>query len=85
MYMREMGTVELLTRQGEITLAKRIEEGIREVLTALAQYPEIVAEVLNEYARYENVKRPVLSDIISGYTDVDRRGPHCKSIRRKRS
>ncbi len=70
MYMREMGTVELLTRQGEITLAKRIEEGIREVLTALAQYPEIVAEVLNEYARYER-QETRLSDIISGYTDVE--------------
>lgn len=70
MYMREMGTVELLTRQGEITLAKRIEEGIREVLTALAQYPEIVAEVLNEYARYER-QEARLSDIISGYTDVE--------------
>lgn len=70
MYMREMGTVELLTRQGEITLAKRIEEGIREVLTALAQYPEIVAEILNEYARYER-QEARLSDIISGYTDVE--------------
>lgn len=70
MYMREMGTVELLTRQGEITLAKRIEEGIREVLTALAQYPEIVAEILNEYAKYER-QETRLSDIISGYTDVE--------------
>lgn len=69
MYMREMGTVELLTRHGEIVLAKRIEEGIQEVLVALAQYPEITAEVLNDYSRYEKAEIR-LSDIISGYTDV---------------
>lgn len=38
MYMREMGTVELLTREGEIEIAKRIEEGIREVMSAIAQF-----------------------------------------------
>lgn len=70
MYMREMGTVELLTRQGEIVLAKRIEEGIREVLSALTQYPEIVADILNEYTRYEN-NEIRLGDIISGYTDEE--------------
>src|SRR5690606_21941429 len=46
MYMREMGTVELLTRQGEIDIAKRIEVGIRQVLSALAMYPPNVAHVL---------------------------------------
>lgn len=70
MYMREMGTVELLTRIGEIDLAKRIEEGIREVLTALAQYPEIIVDLLSEYARYER-QEARLSDIISGFTDVE--------------
>src|SRR5690242_12803480 len=70
MYMREMGTVELLTRQGEIVLAMRIEEGIREVLSALAQYPEIIADVLNDYARYERAEAR-LSDIISGFTDAE--------------
>jgi RNA polymerase primary sigma factor len=70
MYMREMGTVELLTRQGEIVLAKRIEEGIREVLLALAQYPEIIATVLNEYTRYENGEIR-LGEIINGYTDEE--------------
>ncbi len=39
MYMREMGTVELLTREGEIEIAKRIEEGIREVMGAIAHFP----------------------------------------------
>jgi len=70
MYMREMGTVELLTRAGEIVLAKRIEEGVQEVLHAIAQYPENMADVLNEYARYE--KQEIrLSDIISGFLDVE--------------
>ena len=70
MYMREMGTVELLTRSGEIVLAKRIEEGIQEVLVALAQYPVLISDVLNDYARYERQEMR-LSDIISGFTDVE--------------
>lgn len=70
MYMREMGTVELLTRQGEIVLAMRIEEGIREVLGALAQYPDIVTDILNDYARFEAGEMRI-SDIISGFTDVE--------------
>ncbi len=74
MYMREMGTVELLTRQGEIVLAMRIEEGIREVLGALAQYPEIISDVLNDYARYERSEMR-LSDIISGFTDAEANVP----------
>jgi RNA polymerase primary sigma factor len=49
MYMREMGTVELLTREGEIVIAKRIEEGIRELLAALAHYPGAVKQLLDEY------------------------------------
>ena len=46
MYMREMGTVELLTREGEIDIAKRIEEGINEVQCAVAEYPEALSGVL---------------------------------------
>merc|ERR1711916_181447 len=42
MYMREMGTVELLTREGEIEIAKRIEEGIREVMAAISMFPGTV-------------------------------------------
>ena len=47
MYMREMGTVELLTREGEIIIAKRIEEGIRELMAALAHYPDVVRQLCN--------------------------------------
>jgi RNA polymerase primary sigma factor len=68
MYMREMGTVELLTREGEIVIAKRIEEGIREVMAALAYYPGAVEAVLIEYGKVATEERR-LGDIISGYLD----------------
>ena len=51
LYMREMGKVELLTREGEINIAKRIEEGTRQVLTAIAAYPKIIASIIEEYKR----------------------------------
>lgn len=68
MYMREMGTVELLTREGEIVIAKRIEEGVRQVLASIAEYPETVTSLLDEYDRFlaGEIK---LSDIITGYAD----------------
>lgn len=53
MYMREMGSVELLTREGEIDIAKRIEEGINEVQTAIAAYPEALNDLLRQYALVE--------------------------------
>ncbi len=67
MYMREMGTVELLTREGEIAIAKRIEEGIRDVLTALSYYPGPVDYILETYA--EVTKEDKLSDLLVGYLD----------------
>ena len=70
MYMREMGTVELLTREGEIEIAKRIEEGIREVMAAISMFPGTVDGILADYARVvEEGGR--LSDIFSGYIDPD--------------
>jgi RNA polymerase primary sigma factor len=68
MYMREMGTVELLTREGEIAIAKRIEEGIRELMAALACFPGSVAHVLDEYAKVAAEERR-LDEIISGFLD----------------
>ncbi len=68
MYMREMGTVELLTREGEIVIAKRIEEGIRELMAALAHYPGAVEHVLNEYTQVTQEERR-LGDVIVGYLD----------------
>ncbi|MEH6551918.1 MAG: RNA polymerase sigma factor RpoD [Pseudomonadales bacterium] len=66
MYMREMGTVELLTREGEIVIAKRIEEGIREMLAALAHFPNTVAQIIGQYAQVATEERR-LADIITGY------------------
>lgn len=70
MYMREMGTVELLTREGEIEIAKRIEEGIREVIHAVAHYPGTVASIATDFNRIiEEGGR--ISDIFTGYIDPD--------------
>ncbi|MCV6622696.1 MAG: RNA polymerase sigma factor RpoD [Cellvibrionaceae bacterium] len=70
MYMREMGTVELLTRQGEIEIAKRIEEGLREVMSGLAAFPGSVGIILNAYDD-TLTEEGRLSDIFSGYIDAD--------------
>mgnify|MGYP000117605710 CR=1 FL=1 len=67
MYMREMGTVELLTREGEIAIAKRIEEGIRDVLRALAFFPGTVDFLLDSYTHC--VAEDKLSDLLVGYLD----------------
>ena len=69
MYMREMGTVELLTREGEIVIAKRIEEGLRELMKAMAQFPGTVEHVLNEYALVDSEERR-LNELITGYLDA---------------
>ena len=66
MYMREMGSVELLTREGEIEIAKRIEEGTRELMAAIADWPSNVSLVIAEWDKVlEGEKK--LTDIISGY------------------
>ena len=66
MYMREMGSVELLTREGEIAIAKRIEEGIRELMAAMAEWPTIVEYIISEYDLIETDERK-LADILIGY------------------
>lgn len=70
MYMREMGTVDLLTREGEIKIAKRIEEGIHQVLGALSSYPGTVISLLDAYdlVLKEQMK---LSDVIIGFNDTE--------------
>lgn len=68
MYMREMGSVELLTREGEIDIAKRIEEGINEVQTAVAAYPEALNDLLEKYALVEEGGMR-LADLITGFVD----------------
>ncbi|MCD8548613.1 MAG: RNA polymerase sigma factor RpoD [Aeromonadaceae bacterium] len=68
MYMREMGTVELLTREGEIDIAKRIEDGINQVQSSVAEYPEAITYLLEQYDRHD-AGQLRLSDIISGFVD----------------
>ena len=68
MYMREMGTVELLTREGEIDIAKRIEDGINQVQCSVAEYPEAITYLLEQYDKVE-AGETRLSDIITGFVD----------------
>jgi RNA polymerase primary sigma factor len=68
MYMREMGTVELLTREGEIVIAKRIEEGINQVQCSVAEYPEAITHLLDQWDLFE-AEEIRLSDIIIGFVD----------------
>jgi RNA polymerase primary sigma factor len=70
MYMREMGTVELLTREGELKIAKRIEEGLNQVLAALSMYPRSIQRLIEIFDRVENDKMR-LSDAIAGFADSD--------------
>ena len=79
MYMREMGTVELLTREGEIVIAKRIEEGTREMLAALALYPGAVKSILDEYDLVTKEERR-LSDIMVGYLDPADHVPSAQEV-----
>ncbi|MDA8814156.1 RNA polymerase sigma factor RpoD [Luminiphilus sp.] len=79
MYMREMGTVELLTREGEIVIAKRIEEGIRELLSALAFYPGVARKLSNEYDLVAKEEKK-LSDILVGYLDPADHVPSAQEI-----
>ncbi|HEV2524280.1 MAG TPA: RNA polymerase sigma factor RpoD [Gammaproteobacteria bacterium] len=69
LYMREMGTVGLLTRQGEIAIAKRIEEGAREVLQTVATYPTLLDLVQDEFAKVEKGEIKV-TELINGFVDM---------------
>ena len=70
LYMREMGTVDLLTREGEIAIAKRIEEGARELLHACCFYPGIVDRILDEYQEVVAGDRR-LSEVLVGFMDIE--------------
>tara|TARA_R110002049_G_scaffold252264_1_gene427014 strand:+ start:146744 stop:148609 length:1866 start_codon:yes stop_codon:yes gene_type:complete len=70
MYMREMGTVNLLTREGEIKIAKRIEEGLSQVLFAIGHFPRSIETLLLLYAKVE-AEEMRLTDLISGFIDPD--------------
>jgi RNA polymerase primary sigma factor len=71
MYMREMGTVELLTREGEIVIAKRIEDGTRQMMSSLVHYPKIIDQFIADYhALKEEPTR--LGELISGFFADDK-------------
>lgn len=73
MYMREMGAVELLTREGEIDIAKRIEDGINQVQTSVSEYPEAITYLLEQYNLTESGEVR-LSDLIAGFVDPNAEG-----------
>jgi RNA polymerase primary sigma factor len=70
MYMREMGTVELLTREGEIKIARRIENGLNQAISSLARYPDTMRLIIERYneVREEEAK---LSDLLVGFVDPE--------------
>ena len=70
LYMREMGTVDLLTREGEIAIAKRIEEGYRELLSACCFYPGIVDKILDDYQEVLKEEKR-LTEVMVGFMDID--------------
>jgi RNA polymerase primary sigma factor len=70
MYMREMGTVELLTREGEIAIAKRIEEGLNQVQNALANFPWSIQLLLEAYDQHREGRRR-MSEVVAGFADLE--------------
>jgi RNA polymerase primary sigma factor len=70
MYMREMGTVELLTREGEIEIAKRIEDGVNQVFSALGRYPGTIVELMKVFDQIDREELRI-GDVISGFHDDD--------------
>ncbi len=68
MYMREMGSVELLTREGEIEIARRIEDGIMQMMQALAMYPHTISAVTTQYEKINNGEGK-LDDLMNGLCD----------------
>ena len=68
MYMREMGTVDLLTREGEIEIAKRIEEGMRDLLAASVYYPKTVEYVI-EYHQMVKDGEKKINDFLTGFLE----------------
>ena len=82
LYMREMGTVDLLTREGEIAIAKRIEEGSRELLAACCYYPGLVEKILEDYqAVLKEDKR--LSEVMVGFMDIEEGIPPPAIVQKK--
>jgi len=79
MYMREMGTVELLTREGEIAIAKRIEEGLGQVQAALGSFPWSIEMLLEEYELHKAGKKR-LAEVVVGFNDLVEETPEPEAI-----
>jgi len=75
MYMREMGTVELLTREGEIEIAIRIEKGLQTVAASIAEFPGTIYKLLDRFDRWQ-AEDLRLTDIISGFKEDDDEVPN---------
>ena len=70
MYMREMGSVELLTREGEIEIAKRIEDGLKDMIQAISACPVTIAEIISAAIRIQNDETKI-DEIVDGMVDAD--------------
>ncbi|RSZ56419.1 RNA polymerase sigma factor RpoD [Massilia atriviolacea] len=70
MYMREMGSVELLTREGEIEIAKRIEDGLKDMIQAISACPVTIAEIISAAIRIQNDEIKI-DEIVDGMVDPD--------------
>ncbi|WP_298576185.1 RNA polymerase sigma factor RpoD [uncultured Luteimonas sp.] len=79
MYMREMGTVELLTREGEIAIAKRIEEGLNQMLSSLASFPWSVQLLLEDYELHKAGKKR-LAELVVGFNDLEEAVPEAPVV-----
>lgn len=84
MYMREMGTVPLLTRAGEIVIAKRIEEGIRETMATLARHPGVVKTILDQFDQIVEEEGEI-AVLISGYLDPEDSIPDMSQVAKAKS
>ena len=69
-YMREMGGVDLLTREGEIEIAKRIESGLRHMNSALVHYPYVIDSILSTYEQMLQSEAPKFSEMVLGFFDI---------------
>src|SRR4029079_13492711 len=70
MYMREMGSVELLTREGEIEIATRIEDGLKDMIQAISACPVTIAEIISAAIRIQNDETKI-DEIVDGMVDPD--------------
>jgi RNA polymerase primary sigma factor len=70
MYMREMGSVELLTREGEIEIAKRIEDGLKDMIQAISACPVTIAEIISASVRIKNDETKI-DEIVDGMVESD--------------